>query len=429
MRIGRVLEDLDSLAGSIALNHFDGSCHRTCGSSSEWEDSPREDGQGGERREKSEGERGQKPRRRPPVLVTASVDAIKLLSPLSIEQDVEARGQVVYTGKSSMDIRLELYSVAANGTEEAGGGEQEQEAASAPSTPTFSPSPALIAHFTFACRDENNRPMAIPQLAPETDVDRQRFEERAALAEERRRRRQAKAAAAAEASSALSNSRTFSSSISKSFSSSLSMPIQAHGLSGKASGLSAKGSGLSESHEAQIEAVADLLLRESAAAADLPALASGDAIPSRLTSAGNTFMCQPQQRNITGRVFGGFLMRKAFELAFASCYVHCGFRPKFLELERVEFMAPVAVGDLLRLRGKVLHVSSSSSSEVTVRVRVRADVVKPEQAASEISNTFIFAFQVPLRGGAGEAGARSVKRVLPDTREEALAAAAYEVVV
>ena len=97
-------------------------------------------------------------------------------------------------------------------------------------------------------------------------------------------------------------------------------------------------------------------------------------------------------------------------------------------------------GDLLRLRGKVLHVSSSiinpsssSKNEVTVRIRVRADVVKPEQAASEISNTFVFAFKVPLRGRGGgnkeEEGALSVKRVLPEMREEALAAAAYEVVV
>lgn len=223
-----------------------------------------------------------------------------------------------------------------------------------PTSPSPPSSPALVAHFTFACRDENNRPMAIPQLAPETDLDRQRFDERAALAEERRRGRQARAAAAAEASSALSNSRTFSSSNSKSFSISLSMPMQLPGLSGRESGLSGRGSGgVNESLGARIEAVPDLL--EAAAAADLPALAAGDAIPSKLMAAGNTFMCQPQQRNITGRVFGGFLMRKAFELAFASCYVHCGFRPKLSELERVEFILPVMVGTALVLfcfRGK-----------------------------------------------------------------------------
>lgn len=335
------------------------------------------------------------------MLVTASVDAIELRSPLSVDEDVEARGQVVYTGTSSMDIRLELHH--ASKTQKEG---REGESSST--------SPALVAHFTFACRDEDNHPLAIPQLAPETELERERFAERAAQAEERRlRRRRAKAASAvAEASSAPSSS--------------MPMPQAPLPVGIRSS---------SETLEARIEAAADLLIREAAAAADMPALASGDAIFSKLTATGNTFLCQPQQRNITGRVFGGFLMRRAFELAFASCYVHCGFRPKFAALERVEFMAPVAVGDLLRLRGKVLHVSSSSSSSATktasasVRIRVRADVVKPEQAASEISNTFVFAFEVPLRGGEnGEEGALSVKRVLPETRDEALAAAAYEVV-
>ena len=66
---------------------------------------------------------------------------------------------------------------------------------------------------------------------------------------------------------------------------------------------------------------------------------------------------------------------------------------------------------------------------MTIRVSVRADVVKPEQAASEVSNTFVFAFEVPLRREEiEEEGASSVKRVLPGTREEALAAGAYEVV-
>ena len=396
MRVGRILEDLDSLAGSIALNHFDGgsSCRSRGGRSGE-EEGAEEEGKGENEKEK---EKDKERRRRPPVLVTASVDAIKLLSPLSVDQDVEARGQVVYTGKSSMDIRLELYSVSK------GEKEEKEKASSSPSSssPPQSPpsSPALVAHFTFACRDESNRPLAIPQLAPETAVDRERFAERAALAEERRARRQAKAAAAAVAAEASSSSSASSSS--------------------------------NSDLDARVEAAAELLVREAAAAADLPALAAGDAIPSKLTAAGNTFLCQPQQRNIVGRVFGGFLMRRAFELAFSSCYVHSGFRPRFTELERVEFMAPVAVGDLLRLRGKVLHVSSSSSAaaaaEATVRIKVRADVVKPEQAASEISNTFVFAFKVPLRGKGNEEGALSVKRVLPETREEALAAAAYEVV-
>ena len=51
------------------------------------------------------------------------------------------------------------------------------------------------------------------------------------------------------------------------------------------------------------------LLAEARTAADLPALAAGDAVLMPQTSLSNTFICQPQQRNMHGRMFGGFLMR------------------------------------------------------------------------------------------------------------------------
>lgn len=42
---------------------------------------------------------------------------------------------------------------------------------------------------------------------------------------------------------------------------------------------------------------------------DLPALATDNAVLMSQTALQNTFICQPQQRNMHGRVFGGFLMR------------------------------------------------------------------------------------------------------------------------
>lgn len=54
---------------------------------------------------------------------------------------------------------------------------------------------------------------------------------------------------------------------------------------------------------------AEALLAEARAMLDLPALARGDAMLMQATKLANTFTCQPQQRNMHGRVFGGFLMR------------------------------------------------------------------------------------------------------------------------
>lgn len=52
-----------------------------------------------------------KPDTRPPMLVIASVDAIQLRKRLAIETDMTIQGQVVWTGSSSMDIRMELLQV------------------------------------------------------------------------------------------------------------------------------------------------------------------------------------------------------------------------------------------------------------------------------------------------------------------------------
>lgn len=73
----------------------------------------------------------------------------------------------------------------------------------------------------------------------------------------------------------------------------------------------------------------------------MPALADRDSMLIRHTKLENAIICQPQQRNMHGRIFGGFLMRRAFELAFSTCYVFAGARPLFLEVDHVDFRKPV----------------------------------------------------------------------------------------
>ena len=48
-----------------------------------------------------------------------------------------------------------------------------------------------------------------------------------------------------------------------------------------------------------------------------------------------TICCAVQVRNMSGRIFGGFLMRRAFELAFACSYTFAGWRPQFVRCEEV----------------------------------------------------------------------------------------------
>ena len=75
VRVGRVLEDLDSLAGNIAFSHCDDADRNT----------------------------------RPQLLVTASVDRVRLMRALKLEEDVILSGAVAWVGRSSMVIRMEAW--------------------------------------------------------------------------------------------------------------------------------------------------------------------------------------------------------------------------------------------------------------------------------------------------------------------------------
>lgn len=84
------------------------------------------------------------------------------------------------------------------------------------------------------------------------------------------------------------------------------------------------------------------LLAEGRVFSDMPALADRDSILLKDTCHRNSLICQPQQRNIHGRIFGGFLMRRAFELGFATAYAFAGNAPCFVEVDHVDFLKPVS---------------------------------------------------------------------------------------
>lgn len=52
-----------------------------------------------------------KPETRPPLLVTASVDRIALARRLALDADLTMAGSVIWTGRSALDIRMQLRQV------------------------------------------------------------------------------------------------------------------------------------------------------------------------------------------------------------------------------------------------------------------------------------------------------------------------------
>lgn len=305
MRYGKLLEDLDALAGNVAFKHAD-------------------DGD---------------PATRSPRLVTASVDKIRLEpgAAISLKANYQMRGRVIWVGRSSMQIRMEM-------------------------APSESPDSALLkADFTFVAKDAvSGKACALNKLQPETEEQKQLFQEREKEAQARKR---------------------------------ASGPREDPGAL-----------------EPENEDLAQELLYQGRLLEDMPGLAAGDAILHRQTKHYHTFMCYPQQRNTAGRVFGGFLMRQAYELAFATAYKFAGAHPRFVEIGEVTFHKPVDIGNLVNMAGSVMMTSTQVRPRMFVEVV--ASVLQPEDKSSHITNTFTFMFELRPKDGKAPP---PVKRVFPST--------------
>lgn len=86
----------------------------------------------------------------------------------------------------------------------------------------------------------------------------------------------------------------------------------------------------------------EALLGEGWIFKDMPALTDRNTILFRDTQLESVLICQPQHRNMHGRIFGGFLMHRAFELAFSTAYTFAGLVPHFSEVNHVHFVRPVS---------------------------------------------------------------------------------------
>lgn len=303
MRLGRVLEDLDALAGTIAYKHCDAPATT---------DSPLH-------------------------IVTASVDRITLSHRANLRDDMVLSGSVSWTGNSSMEIAMRATSC-------------------------WAKEPWLEANFTFVALREGKAARIAP-LKPETDDERAAFEAGAARAEAKRALRKQQKEVASDFS----------------------------GAAGSAVDVAE-------------------LLRVGRVMSHLPSLPNDGTVMMSSTSLSNCLLAQPQQRNTAGRIFGGFLMRRAFELAFSTAYVFAGAAPRLcLEVDEVVFRKAVEVGAFLKFESCVLYAVPAESAEV--HVEVEAHVVDVGGRRTTLAN--IFAFTFIFDDGV------ELRKVLPASEEEA----------
>jgi acyl-coenzyme A thioesterase 9 len=383
MRLGKMMEDLDALAGNIAFFHVDNHAGTNNDNTNDID--------GGTIQEQQQAEH--------PVIVTASVDRIRLRQRPEMDSDQHLSGQVTWTGTSSMEICMQCTGGGSSG----GGSDQNQK--------HNADSEWLQAYVTFVTLDPvTKKPTAIPAVHPQTDEEIASFQAGAARAAAKKKRRHQK--------------KTLS---------------------------------------PETDDLADRLLAEAGPLLNMPSLADPHSILMDATKMQNAMIAQPQVQNLHNRIFGGFLMRRAFELAFSNAYVFGGARPLFLQMDDVSFASPVDVGDLLVFNSRVLYtdtarlkdyynnVSVSSANPgggiggiggggydpdqqlPLVHIEVEAWVTEPEKASARLSNSFYFTFAVVSKsnvGGDSDSSSsdsssnnsnmpRQVRRVLPANIDQA----------
>lgn len=101
----------------------------------------------------------------------------------------------------------------------------------------------------------------------------------------------------------------------------------------------------------------------------------------------NVIICFPQERNLYSKIFGGFLMRQAFELAWTNSCLFSKTRPRLVAVDDIVFRRPVELGSLLFLSSQVVYTKSPD-----LQVRVHAEVVNPATGSHETTNIFHYTF-------------------------------------
>ncbi|KAI9481151.1 MAG: HotDog domain-containing protein [Benjaminiella poitrasii] len=313
IRIGKILEDLDALAGAISYKHIDTFT----------------------------------PGAPPLTVVTASVDRMELLMPNSVE-DLKLSGHVAYVGKSSMEVFVKIETMPQYDS---------RIVESSPFPPQDfltepTPNTVLFARFTMVAVDSSTgqsvriNPL-VTQNEKETRIAR--------YAEDCKFRKRRVGESTLDKVPPTTDER-----------------LTLHKLYMNYTGdVSCQPSGWME--ETKLQSV---------------------------------LLMQPQDRNIHNKVFGGYLMRRAYELAHATGAVFCKTPVNLLSLDEIVFKKPVPVGSLLNLSSQVIY-----SQQDSFQVRVTAEVKDVEASTTDVTNTFDFSF-----AGNGQ----RVPQVLPKTYAEGM---------
>jgi acyl-CoA hydrolase len=95
----------------------------------------------------------------------------------------------------------------------------------------------------------------------------------------------------------------------------------------------------------------------------------------------------PAQENPSRTIFGGYLMRRAYELASICAERIAPDRPVIAAVNRVNFLHPVQIGDKLRFTSAVVYTEGPA-----ICVRIAIERTSRDRATRALSNSCLFTF-------------------------------------
>ncbi|KAF5343397.1 hypothetical protein D9757_013817 [Collybiopsis confluens] len=330
IRTGKLMEHLDSLAGSISYKHVLGPTASSV---------------------QNVAEMGL-------YIVTASVERLDMLRPLNATHDLRFSGQVIYTGKSSMEVFVRIESLAKDA------GEKDET--------------VLLGRFSMVCRDaKTNLAHPINALHVSTPEESTLF----AIGQELKRRR---ASLAQRSLGRVPPSSEEAAALHENFL--------------KFGEVIDQPNYIGYHHETNNE-IRTVSSKKNGGLATLDYTA--ELVPMGETRVERCMLMFPQERNVHQKVFGGYLMRLAYELGFSNASMFCRGRVRFLALDEISFKLPVPIGSILRLTSVVLYddlvkepgVDGVESVHQLVNIGVRANVVDIETGTEKTTNEFRFTWQ------------------------------------
>jgi acyl-CoA hydrolase len=130
----------------------------------------------------------------------------------------------------------------------------------------------------------------------------------------------------------------------------------------------------------------ELLARLHAAQEQPGSGENGGRLAGKLTSMSWERM-YPEQENVPSKIFGGYLVRRAYELATIQAEEIAPDRPVIVRVNRINFLQPVRIGDKLRFVSRIVY-----SGRTSLCVEVNIERISRDRGTKALSNTCVFTF-------------------------------------